>query len=127
FSRLLCRSVCGFGGLLAVDGRLAVGTVVALTAYLNRLYGPLTALSNVQVDVMTTLVSFERVLEVLDLEPMIRDADDPRPIPTGPVTVELDHVTFRYPTSSEVSIASLEGVALLDEQIPDTVLHDVSH
>lgn len=122
---LATAGIYGFGGLLTLDGRLAVGTLVALTAYLNRLYGPLTNLSNVQVDIMTTLVSFERVLEVLDLEPMIRDADDPKPIPTGAVSVELDRVSFRYPTASEVSIASLEGVMVLDEQIPDTVLHDI--
>src|SRR5690606_13212054 len=95
--------------------------------YLNRLYGPLTALSNVQVDVMTTLVSFERVLEVLDLEPAIVDAPDAAPLPGGPLGVELDGVRFRYPTAREVSLASLEGVARLDEhEENDDVLHDVS-
>jgi len=118
--------VYGLGGVLAVRGTLAVGTLVALAAYLNRLYGPLTALSNVQVDVMTTLVSFERVLEVLDLEPAIVDAAEPAPIPAGPVAVDLDDVVFRYPTAAEVSLASLEGVAVLDDAIPDTVLHGIS-
>ncbi len=118
--------VYGLGGAMAVAGALGIGTLVALTAYLGRLYGPLTALSNVQVDVMTTLVSFERVLEVLDLEPTIVDADDPTPLPSGPVTVELDDVRFRYPTAAEVSLASLEGVAVLDENEPEDVLHGVS-
>jgi ATP-binding cassette subfamily B protein len=118
--------VYGLGGAMAVAGSLGIGTLVALTAYLGRLYGPLTALSNVQVDVMTTLVSFERVLEVLDLEPSITDADDPRPLPKGPVTVELDDVRFRYPTAAEVSLASLEGVARLDDGVPEEVLHGVS-
>ncbi len=117
--------VYGLGGVMAVEGTLAVGTLVALAAYLNRLYGPLTALSNVQVDVMTTLVSFERVLEVLDLEPTIADAVHPTPLPRGPVAVELEAVTFRYPTAAEVSLASLEGVAELDDAVPDTVLHGI--
>ena len=117
--------VYGMGGLMAVSGSLGIGTLVALAAYLNRLYGPLTSLSNVQVDVMTTLVSFERVLEVLDLQPAIVDAVDPEPIPTGPVAVELSGVTFRYPTAAEVSLASLEGVARLDEITPDEVLHGI--
>ena len=114
--------VYGLGGVLAIGGSLGIGTLVALTAYLGRLYGPLTSLSNVQVDVMTTLVSFERVLEVLDLEPTIVDADQPVPLPTAGVTVELDEVRFRYPTAAEVSLASLEGVALLDDSVPHEVL-----
>jgi ATP-binding cassette subfamily B protein len=118
--------VYGLGGVMAISGSLGIGTLVALTAYLGRLYGPLTQLSNVQVDVMTTLVSFERVLEVLDLEPTIVDAADPTPIPAGPVTVELDDVHFRYPTASEVSLASLEGVARLDDVVPEEILHGVS-
>jgi ATP-binding cassette subfamily B protein len=118
--------VYGLGGVMAISGSLGIGTLVALTAYLGRLYGPLTQLSNVQVDVMTTLVSFERVLEVLDLEPTIVDAVDPTPIPAGPVTVELDDVHFRYPTASEVSLASLEGVARLDDVVPEEILHGVS-
>ncbi len=91
------------------------GTVVALTAYLTRLYGPLTALSNVQIDVMTALVSFDRVFEVLDLPPMIDDKPDARPVPPGPARIEFDHVDFRYPTAEEVSLASLESVAVLDQ------------
>ncbi|CAN5759667.1 ABC transporter ATP-binding protein [soil metagenome] len=118
--------VYGLGGVFAIGGSIGIGTLVALTAYLNRLYGPLTALSNVQVDVMTTLVSFERVLEVLDLEPTLADPDDPMPLPAGPAAVEFDAVTFRYPTAAEVSLASLEGVAILDDEEPPTVLHGVS-
>jgi ATP-binding cassette, subfamily B, bacterial len=118
--------VYGWGGIQAIDGTLKVGTVVALAAYLTRLYGPLTALSNVQIDVMTALVSFDRVFEVLDLPPMITDAPDARPVPPGPATIEFDHVDFRYPTAEEVSLASLESVAVLDTTVSAQVLFDVS-
>jgi ATP-binding cassette subfamily B protein len=117
--------VYGFGGVLAIGGSVGIGTLVALTAYLGRLYGPLTSLSNLQVDVMTTLVSFERVLEVLDLEPTIVDAAEPVALPGGPVAVELQDVRFRYPTATEVSLASLEGVARLEETEPAEVLHGI--
>ena len=103
--------------------------MVALTAYLSRLYGPLTALSNVQVDVMTALVSFDRVFEVLDLAPMIADKPDAaicRSPPARPASIEFDHVDFRYPTADEVSLASLESVAVLDNAPERQVLHDVS-
>jgi ATP-binding cassette, subfamily B, bacterial len=116
----------GWGGLQAADGALSIGTLVALTAYLARLYGPLTSLSNVQVDVMTALVSFDRVFEVLDLPPMIDERPDARPIPRGPALVEFEHVDFRYPTAEEVSLASLESVAVLDQAPSNQVLHDVS-
>jgi ATP-binding cassette, subfamily B, bacterial len=118
--------VYGWGGVLAVHGALDVGTVVALTAYLNRLYGPLTALSNVNVDVMTALVSFERVFEVLDLPPMIDEKPDAQPLQRGPARIEFDHVDFSYPTAEEVSLASLESVAVLDRAPSKQVLHDVS-
>ena len=91
--------------------------MVALASYLIRLYGPLTALSNVQIDVMTALVSFDRVFEVLDLPPMIAEKPDARPIPPGPARIEFDHVDFRYPTAEEVSLASLESVAVLDTTV----------
>jgi ATP-binding cassette subfamily B protein len=117
--------VYGWGGLLAVNGALNVGTVVALTAYLNRLYGPLTQLSNVNVDVMTALVSFERVFEVLDLSPMIEEKPDAVVVPRGPATVELDHVDFSYPTAEEVSLASLESVATLERTASKQVLFDI--
>jgi ATP-binding cassette subfamily B protein len=121
--------VYGLGGRFAIEGNLTVGTVVALTAFLSRLYGPLTSLSNVQVDVMTALVSFDRVFEVLDLEPSIVDAPDATPLLVAdnvPVSLEFDHVDFRYPTPAEVSLASLESVAVLDEAPERQVLHDVS-
>jgi ATP-binding cassette subfamily B protein len=118
--------VYGWGGVQAVEGALSVGTVVALAAYLTRLYAPLTALSNVQIDVMTALVSFDRVFEVLDLPPMIQDAPDARPVPGGPATIEFDHVDFRYPTAEEVSLASLESVAVLDTTVSAQVLFDVT-
>ncbi|MHB8329925.1 MAG: ABC transporter ATP-binding protein [Acidimicrobiales bacterium] len=118
--------VYGWGGVLAVHGTLLIGTLVALTAYLNRLYGPLTALSNVQVDIMTALVSFDRVFEVLDLPPMIDEKPDARPVGRGPATIEFDHVDFSYPTAEEVSLASLESVAVLDQTPDQQVLFDVS-
>jgi ATP-binding cassette subfamily B protein len=118
--------VYGWGGVQAANGVLAVGTVVALTLYLTRLYGPLTALSNVQVDVMTALVSFDRVFEVLDLPPMIAERPDAVVVPRGPATVEFAHVDFSYPTAEEVSLASLESVAVLDQAPSQQVLYDVS-
>jgi ATP-binding cassette subfamily B protein len=118
--------VYGWGGVLAARGTLQVGTIVALTAYLARLYGPVTAMSNVQVDVMTALVSFERVFEVLDLQPMIAEREGAVAIPSGPTRVELDHVDFAYPGADEVSLASLEAVAVLERTPRTEVLHDVS-
>jgi ATP-binding cassette subfamily B protein len=118
--------VYGWGGVLAADGALQVGTVVALTAYLNRLYGPLMALSNVQVDIMTALVSFDRVFEVLDLKPMVAEKPDAVAIPDGPATIEFEHVDFSYPRADEVSLASLESVAVLDQAPSQQVLCDIS-
>ncbi len=109
-----------------ISGALPLGTLVALAALLSRLYGPLTALSNVQVDVMTALVSFERVFEVLDLAPLVDDAPGAVELPEGPAGVELDHVSFRYPTAAEVSLASLESVAKLDSSEPQQVLRDIT-
>ena len=118
--------VYGVGGVLAIDGTITLGTLVALTALLGRLYGPLTALSNVQVDVMTALVSFERVFEVIDLPPMIDEKPDAEVLPRGTTAVELRNVSFRYPSADEVSLASLESVAALDQAPSQQVLHDVS-
>ncbi|MGO9344321.1 MAG: ABC transporter ATP-binding protein [Acidimicrobiales bacterium] len=118
--------VYGWGGVLVVHRELEIGTVVALTAYLNRLYGPLTALSNVNVDIMTALVSFQRVFEVLDLEPMIKEKPGAIAIERGPATVEFDHVDFSYPTAEEVSLASLESVAVLEQAPQHQILFDVS-
>ncbi len=125
-SSLATALVYGWGGVLAVNGRFKVGTVVALAALLTRLYGPLTALSNVNVDVMTALVSFDRVFEVLDLPPLIAEQPDAVAIARGRVAVEFDHVDFSYPTAEEVSLASLESVAVLDQTPSSQVLYDVS-
>lgn len=122
--------VYGLGGVMAIDGQLTVGVVVALTAYLGRLYGPLAAMSNVQVDVMTALVSFERVLEVLDLEPTVAEKPDARDlrddVAARGASVELDGVGFRYPGADEVSLASLESVAVLRREPNDDTLRDVA-
>jgi ATP-binding cassette subfamily B protein len=118
--------VYGVGGVYAAGGELGVGTVVALAAYLGQLYGPLTALANVRVDVMTALVSFERVFEVLDLEPMVDEKPGAAELPPGAAAVDFDGVDFAYPAASEVSLASLESVAVLDKTIPAQVLHGVS-
>jgi ATP-binding cassette subfamily B protein len=118
--------IYGWGGILSVHGALNVGTVVALTAYLNRLYGPLTQLSNMNVDVMTALVSFERVFEVLDLKPLVRDKPNAIDIQQGPSSITFEHVDFRYPTASEVSLASLESVATLSKTRSKQVLADIS-
>jgi ATP-binding cassette, subfamily B, bacterial len=116
----------GFGGVAAIHGTLAVGTVVALNLYLTRLYAPLTQLSNVNLDVMTALVSFERVFEVLDLVPMITDEPDAVVIPRGRTSVEFSNVSFSYPSADEVSIASLEAVAVLEAPNRSEVLDDIS-
>ena len=114
------------GGRLAVSGHLSLGTMLALVGLLGRLYGPLTALANVRVDVMTALVSFDRVFELLDLPPMVTESPDAVPIPAGPPVIEFDDVAFRYPTASEVSLASLESVAVLDQAPSAQVLRGLS-
>ena len=119
--------VYGIGGLMAIDGSLSVGALLALAALLSRLYGPLTQLSNVRVDVMTALVSFERVFEVLDLQPLVREVEHPRAIPDEAVSVELDDVVFRYPSADEISLESLEqGGATGDRASGGPVLQGVS-
>ncbi|WP_179423928.1 ABC transporter ATP-binding protein [Pedococcus badiiscoriae] len=123
---LATAMVYGFGGLMAVSGELSIGTLLALTALLARLYGPLTSLSNVRVDVMTALVSFERVFEVLDLQPLVTERADARALPSGPVRVEVEGVAFRYPSADEVSLASLESVAAGDRKGSGVVLRDIS-
>jgi len=117
--------VYGVGGSLAIDGALTVGTLTALAGLLSQLYGPLTSLTNLRIDVMNALVSFDRVFEVLDLRPMIEDDPDARPV-TGPASVEFASVTFRYPSPTEVSLASLESVASAEQRPNAEVLHDVS-
>ena len=119
--------VYGVGGNLAITGAITVGTLLALASLLTRLYGPLTSLSNVRVDVMTALVSFERFFEVPDLEPMVQDKPEAVLLERGPTRIVFDHVRFRYPSSDEVSLASLESVARPDASpVRDDVLRDVS-
>ncbi len=119
--------VYGIGGQLAISGSVSVGTLLALAALMGRLYAPLTSLSNVRVDVLTALVSFERVFEVLDLEPMITDAPDAATIGASErPTVEFRHVDFSYPTADQISLASLETVSGSDGLTSQEVLHDVS-
>lgn len=118
--------VYGVGGNLVVADAMSLGTLLALAALLAQLYGPLTALSNVRVDVMTALVSFERVFEVLDLPPLVKDKPDAVTLKRGPTAVKFDHVGFRYPSADEVSLASLESVARQGSQREGTVLTDVS-
>ncbi|AEV82788.1 ABC transporter [Actinoplanes sp. SE50] len=115
----------GLGGWLAVRGDVSAGTVVTLALLLTRLYGPLTALSNVRVDVMSALVSFDRVFEVLDLAPGIAEKPDATPIPAGAGRIEFRDVRFRYPSAAEVSLATLEDVATLDRTENTPVLHGV--
>jgi ATP-binding cassette subfamily B protein len=117
----------GLGGNLVINGAITLGTLLALVALLAQLYGPLTALSNVRVDVMTALVSFERVFEVLDLDPLVREPAQPRALPSGALDVEFDSVSFTYPSAAEVSLASLESVAR-EESVDSSgpVLQDVS-
>ncbi len=117
--------VYGVGGSLAIDGVLTVGTLTALAGLLGQLYGPLTQLTNLRIDVMSALVSFDRVFEVLDLKPAIRDRAGALPV-TGPASVAFDHVSFTYPSAAEVSLASLESIASLDQRPNTQVLHDLT-
>ncbi|MBG0829012.1 ABC transporter ATP-binding protein [Planomonospora sp. ID67723] len=125
-SALALALVYGLGGFYALRGLLDPGSVVALALLLTRLYAPLTALAGARVDVMSALVSFGRVFEVLDLKPMISDGPDARRVPDGPVSVEFDEVRFGYPSADKVSLASLEEVAVLDGRDSAEVLHGVS-
>jgi ATP-binding cassette subfamily B protein len=117
--------VYGVGGSLAIDGLLTVGTLTALAGLLGQLYGPLTQLTNLRIDVMNALVSFDRVFEVLDLEPMIRDAEGAEPV-SGPPSVTFENVSFTYPSAADVSLASLESIASLDQRPNAPVLHGLS-
>jgi ATP-binding cassette subfamily B protein len=118
--------VYGLGGAMAIHQALTVGDLLALATLLARLYGPLTALSNVRVDVMTALVSFERVFEVLDLQPLVREADDPRQLRRAPLSIDFDDVQFAYPAAEDVSLESLELVSVSDRHGGGPVLNDVS-
>ena len=116
----------GVGGHLALDGSLTVGTLLALTALLARLYGPLTALSNVRVDVMTSLVSFERIFEVLDLQPMVKERPGAKVLEAKPASIEIRDVHFAYPKADEISLASLESVAKTELVESGEILKGVS-
>lgn len=116
----------GIGGHLAINKEITIGTLLAITALLARLYGPLTSLSNIRVDVMSALVSFERVFEVLDLKPMVTDPANPKSIPQAIPTVEFSKVSFTYPKANEISIASLEGAAVAETTDTEAVLEEVS-
>ncbi|OLZ71125.1 MULTISPECIES: ABC transporter ATP-binding protein [Streptomyces] len=125
-SALALALVYGLGGYYALRGTLDAGSVVALALLLTRLYAPLTSLAGARVEVMSALVSFERVFEILDLEPLIAQKPDARRVPEGPVAVEFDRVSFGYPAADKVSLASLEEVAALDARGGTQVLHEVS-
>ena len=135
---LMTALVYGLGGTLVINGTFQIGTLVALTTLLGRVYGPIMSLSSVQVSVMTALVSFDRVFEVLDLKPLIAEKPDAVPLPRAAEAngqgalapeIEFEDVSFRYPTASEVSLASLESIALPAPERRDAaagVLHEVS-
>jgi ATP-binding cassette, subfamily B, bacterial len=135
---LVTALVYGLGGTLVIDGTFQIGTLVALTTLLGRVYGPITSLSSIQINVMTALVSFDRVFEVLDLKPLVSDRPDAQVLPAtvpgadgqqAAPEIEFEGVSFRYPTAAEVSLASLESIALPAPERPDSgagVLHDVS-
>nr|WP_231726514.1 ABC transporter ATP-binding protein [Kocuria rhizophila] len=125
-SALALALVYGVGGTQALMGHLDAGSVVALGMLLTRLYTPLTMLANAHMDIMSAVVSFERVFEVLDIKPLIVESPTARALPEGPVAVEFDHVNFSYPSADKVSLASLEDVAVLDSRGGEEVLHDVS-
>ena len=116
----------GIGGHLAIQGGVTVGTLLAITALLARLYGPLTALSNVRIDVMTSLVSFERVFEVLDLEPMVKNRDNAKILQTTQPRIEFKNVNFSYPRAEEISLASLESAAKAETVQSGQVLNNLS-
>ncbi|MER6331065.1 ABC transporter ATP-binding protein [Streptomyces sp. NPDC001034] len=125
-SALALALVYGLGGWFALHGTLQAGAVVSLALLLTRLYAPLTALAGARVEVMSALVSFERVFEVLDLKPLIAEKPDAAEVPPGPVAVEFDGVHFSYPAADQVSLASLEEVAALDTRGGTEVLHGIS-
>lgn len=116
--------VYGMGGISVISGTLTLGTLLALVALLGRLYTPMAALANVRVDVMTALVSFDRVFEILDLKPLVSDISDPIELKRGSAHIELKNVKFRYPTPDEVSLASLESIARTDLPVSEELILD---
>ncbi len=125
-SALALALVYGLGGTLAVAGSLDTGAVVSLALLITRLYAPLTALAGARVDIMSAVVAFDRVFEILGLEPLVREPEEPVPAQTGPLAIEVDGVTFAYPSADQVSLASLEDVAVLDPRGGERVIDDVS-
>ncbi|MFT4167161.1 MAG: ABC transporter ATP-binding protein [Microlunatus sp.] len=125
-SALALALVYGLGGFYALRGSLEPGAVVALALLITRLYAPLTGLASARVEVMSALVSFDRVFEILDLKPLITEVAAPTPLPAGPLSVSFEDVTFAYPSADKVSLASLEEVATLDTRGGVDVIHDVS-
>jgi ATP-binding cassette subfamily B protein len=125
-SSLALALVYGLGGALAIGGTLNAGDVVVLALLLTRLYAPLTALANARVDIMSALVSFDRVFEILDLKPLIAEKPSTVALPAGPLAVEFNDVKFAYPSADKVSLASLEDVAVLDNRGGEDVLHGIS-
>ena len=125
-SALALALVYGLGGWYALQGTLTAGAVVTLALLITRLYAPLTGLASARVEVMSALVSFERVFEILDLQPLITEPERPETLPEGPLSVRFDDVTFAYPSAEKVSLASLEEVAVLDTRGGVDVIHDVS-
>jgi ATP-binding cassette, subfamily B, bacterial len=125
-SALALALVYGLGGYFALRGTLEPGSVVTMALLLTRLYAPLTSLAGARVEVMSALVSFERVFEILDLPPLITERPGAGVVPPGPVSVEFEHVSFAYPTADKVSLASLEEVAVLDNRGGVPVIHDIS-
>jgi ATP-binding cassette subfamily B protein len=125
-SALALALVYGLGGWYALRGTLEPGAVVSLALLITRLYAPLTGLASARVEVMSALVSFERVFEILDLKPLITEPAEPRPLPDGPLSVSFTDVTFAYPSAEKVSLASLEEVAVLDTRGGVDVIHDVT-
>ncbi|MDJ0314488.1 ABC transporter ATP-binding protein [Arthrobacter sp. H35-D1] len=125
-SALALALVYGLGGSLAIAGSLSPGDVVVLALLLTRLYAPLTALANARVDIMSALVSFDRVFEILDLKPLIAEKETTVPLPAGSLSIEFNDVRFGYPSADKVSLASLEDVAVLDTRGGEDVLHGIS-
>ena len=125
-SALALALVYGVGGAQAVLGNLNAGQVVTLALLLTRLYTPLTMLANARLDIQSAVVSFQRVFEILDLVPYFKEPAQPKALPAGGLDVKFDHVDFAYPSASQVSLASLEDVSVLDSRGGDQVLHDLS-
>lgn len=118
--------VYGWGGILALNKETSVGSIVALAVLLTRLYSPLTSLSNMNVDIMTALVSFDRIFEILRLKPMVAEKENPINLSASQISIEFEHVSFKYPDASQVSLASLESVNVLEKTVSKEVLHDIS-